>query len=83
LHLFGVIIVGLVAGWLAGKLMRGRGYEFIADIALGLIGAVLGQWIFMRLGIPVGGGLRFLAMATIGALILVGAAHLIRGERYP
>jgi len=82
LHIFGVIIVGLIAGWLAGKLMRGRGYGIIADIALGLIGAVLGQWIFMRLGIPIGGGWRFLAMATIGALILVGAAHLVRGERY-
>ena len=77
--LFGAIIIGLIAGWIAGKLMRGRGYGIIADIVLGLIGAVLGRWIFLQLGIPTAGGLTFLAMATVGALILVGAAHLIRG----
>jgi uncharacterized membrane protein YeaQ/YmgE (transglycosylase-associated protein family) len=59
--------------------MRGQGYGIIADIALGLIGAVLGQWIFIRLGIPVYGSAGFLAMATLGAVILVGAAHLLRG----
>jgi uncharacterized membrane protein YeaQ/YmgE (transglycosylase-associated protein family) len=78
-HPLGAIIIGLIAGWLAGKLMRGQGYGIIADIALGLIGAVLGQWIFIRLGIPVYGGMAFLAMATLGAVILVGAAHLLRG----
>ena len=83
MHLFGAIIIGLLAGWIAGKLMRGRGYGIIADIALGLIGAVIGNWIFSRLGIVTGGRLGFLAMATIGALILVGAAHLLGGERYP
>lgn len=83
MHPFGAIIIGLIAGWIAGKLMRGRGYGIIADIVLGLIGAVLGQWIFARLGIQTGGRLTFLAMATVGALILVGAAHLVRGERYP
>lgn len=72
-----VIIVGLIAGWLAGKLMRGAGYGFFADIALGLIGAVIGSWLFGALGVPVRGGVAFLAMATIGAIILVGGAHLI------
>jgi uncharacterized membrane protein YeaQ/YmgE (transglycosylase-associated protein family) len=74
-----VIIVGLIAGWLAGKLMRGVGYGILADILLGLIGAVIGQWLFVRLDVPVYGGISFLAMATIGALMVVGAAHLIRG----
>lgn len=74
-----VLLVGLVAGWLAGKLMRGRGYGIIADIVLGLVGAVIGDWLFQRLGVPVYSGFSFLAMATIGAVILVGAAHLIRG----
>jgi len=72
-----VIIVGLIAGWLAGKLMRGEGYGFLADIALGLVGAVIGSWIFSALGVAVHGGVAFLAMATIGAIILVGAAHLV------
>jgi uncharacterized membrane protein YeaQ/YmgE (transglycosylase-associated protein family) len=82
LHPFGAIIIGLIAGWIAGKLMRGRGYGIIADIALGLIGAVIGNWIFTQLGIETGGGLAFLAMATVGAVLLVGAAHLFSGERY-
>jgi len=78
-HLFGAIIIGLIAGWLAGKLMRGQGYGILADVALGLIGAILGQWIFLRLGIPVDSRIAFLAMATLGAVILIGAAHLLRG----
>jgi uncharacterized membrane protein YeaQ/YmgE (transglycosylase-associated protein family) len=82
LHPFGAIIIGLIAGWIAGKLMRGRGYGIIADIALGLIGAIIGNWIFTRLGIETSGRLGFLAMATVGAVLLVGAAHLLGSERY-
>lgn len=78
-HLLGAIIIGLIAGWLAGKLMRGQGYGLFADIVLGLIGAVVGQWIFAQLGIIVYGRLGFLVMATIGAIILIGAAHILRG----
>jgi uncharacterized membrane protein YeaQ/YmgE (transglycosylase-associated protein family) len=81
-HPFGAIIIGLVAGWIAGKLMRGRGYGIIADIVLGLIGAIIGNWIFDRLGIRTSGHLGFLAMATVGAVLLVGAVHLLGGERY-
>jgi uncharacterized membrane protein YeaQ/YmgE (transglycosylase-associated protein family) len=82
LHPFGAIIIGLIAGWIAGKVMRGRGYGIIADIALGLIGAVIGDWIFTRLGIETSGRLGFLAMATVGAVLLVAVAHLLGGERY-
>ena len=82
MHPFGAIIIGLIAGWIAGKLMRGRGYGIIADIALGLIGAVIGDWLFTRLGITISGRLGFLTMATVGAVLLVGAAHLLSSERY-
>lgn len=82
MHPFGAIVIGLIAGWIAGKLMRGRGYGIVADIVLGLIGAIIGSWIFTRLGIEASGRLGFLAMATVGAVLLVGAAHLLRGERY-
>jgi uncharacterized membrane protein YeaQ/YmgE (transglycosylase-associated protein family) len=78
-HPLGVIIIGLAAGWLAGKLMRGEGYGAIADIVLGLIGAIIGQWVFARLDVPIHGRIGFLVMATVGALIVVGAAHLLRG----
>ncbi len=82
MHPFGAIVIGLIAGWIAGKLMRGRGYGIVADIVLGLIGAIIGSWIFTRLGIEASGRLGFLAMATVGAVLLVGAAHLLSGERY-
>ncbi len=81
MHILGAIIIGLIAGWLAGKLMRGEGYGIVADTVLGLIGAVIGHWLFGRLGIPVGSSrIAFLAVATIGALILVAAAHLLHGS---
>jgi uncharacterized membrane protein YeaQ/YmgE (transglycosylase-associated protein family) len=60
--------------------MRGRGYGIIADIALGLIGAVIGNWIFTQLGIATRGRLAFLTMATVGAVLLVAAVHLLRGS---
>jgi uncharacterized membrane protein YeaQ/YmgE (transglycosylase-associated protein family) len=76
-----VLIAGLIAGWLTGKLMRGRGFGILVDIILGLVGAVIGQWIFGRLGIEVYGGNGFIAMAVVGAVVLVGAIHLINGDR--
>jgi len=81
-HPLGAIIIGLLAGWMAGKLMRGRGYGIIADIILGLIGAIIGNWLFGQLGIRTSGHLGFLAMATVGAVILAGAAHLLGAARY-
>src|SRR5215469_1225333 len=76
--MIGTIIIGLIAGWLAGMLMRGSGYGIIIDILLGLIGAVIGGWIFGALGIVVVGGIGYLAMATVGAVVLVGITHLLR-----
>jgi uncharacterized membrane protein YeaQ/YmgE (transglycosylase-associated protein family) len=77
--MLGIIIAGLIAGWLTGKLMRGRGYGILVDILLGLIGAVIGQTIFARLGIVLFGGIGFIATAVVGAVILVAIIHLIRG----
>ena len=73
------LLVGLIAGWLAGKIARGRGYGCITDIILGLVGAVIGGWIFTRLGILGGGFLYSLAAATLGAVILVAIVHLFSG----
>ena len=73
------LILGLVAGWLAGKIARGRGFGCITDIILGLIGSYLGGWIFTKLGIFGGGFLYSLAAATLGAVILVSIAHLFGG----
>jgi len=76
------LFLGLVAGWLAGKLSRGRGYGCITDIVLGLIGSVIGGWIFtqLRIGTGAGGFLYSLAAATLGAVVLVAIVHLFVGD---
>jgi uncharacterized membrane protein YeaQ/YmgE (transglycosylase-associated protein family) len=79
--LIGWIVIGLIAGWLAGKIARGAGYGCITDIILGLVGSVLGGWLFMKLGILGGGFLYSLAAATVGAIILVAIVHLFAGNR--
>jgi len=81
--LIGWLVIGLLAGWLAGKMARGRGFGCIGDILIGLIGSVIGGWIFTQLGI---GGhantfLYSLAAATIGAVLLVSVAHLFFGGK--
>jgi uncharacterized membrane protein YeaQ/YmgE (transglycosylase-associated protein family) len=76
--LFGWLLLGLIAGWLAGKISRGRGFGCITDIVLGLIGGVVGGWVFTQLHI-VGSANSFLfslAAATVGAVIIVAIAHL-------
>jgi uncharacterized membrane protein YeaQ/YmgE (transglycosylase-associated protein family) len=74
--LVGWLVIGLIAGWLAGKIARGRGFGCITDIVLGLIGSVLGGWLFLKLGILGGGFIYSLAAATVGAIILVAIVHL-------
>jgi uncharacterized membrane protein YeaQ/YmgE (transglycosylase-associated protein family) len=70
------VLLGLVAGWLAGKIARGRGFGCIADVVLGLVGSFIGGWVFVKLGIFGGGFWYSLAAATLGAVILVSIAHL-------
>ena len=80
--LLGWILLGLIAGWLAGKIARGRGFGCIGDIVLGLIGSVIGGWLFTKLGIVHANTFLFsLAAATVGAVILVSIAHLFFGGR--
>jgi uncharacterized membrane protein YeaQ/YmgE (transglycosylase-associated protein family) len=73
------LFLGLVAGWLAGKLSRGRGFGCITDIILGLVGSFIGGWVFTKLGIFGGGFIYSLAAATLGAVILVAIVHLFTG----
>ncbi len=73
------IIVGLIAGWLAGTVSRGRGFGCLADIILGMVGAILGGWIFLKLGILGGGLLYSIAAATVGAVLLVAVASIFSG----
>jgi uncharacterized membrane protein YeaQ/YmgE (transglycosylase-associated protein family) len=80
--LLGWLLVGLIAGWLAGKVARGRGFGCIANIILGLVGAVLGGWIFTKLGILGGGILYSIAAATVGAVLLVAIGRLFAGGKH-
>src|SRR5690348_18324933 len=80
--LIGWLVVGLIAGWLAGKVSRGRGFGCIADIILGIVGSFIGGWIFVKLHIYGGGFWYSLAAATLGAIVLVFIAHLFSpGDR--
>ena len=73
------ILIGLAAGWLAGQLMKGRGFGVIGDIIVGVIGALLGGFLFRTLGFFPGGGLLgSLIVATIGAIILLFLLRLIK-----
>jgi uncharacterized membrane protein YeaQ/YmgE (transglycosylase-associated protein family) len=73
------LVVGLIAGWLAGQVMKGGGYGVVVDIILGLVGGVVGGWVFGQLGIWPGGGIiGSLVVAFVGAVILVGITRLIK-----
>jgi len=73
------ILIGLVAGWLAGQLMRGGGFGIVVDIIVGVIGSLLGGWIFGMLGISAGGGLiGSLIVATVGAVVLLLLLRLLK-----
>ncbi|HUO35878.1 MAG TPA: GlsB/YeaQ/YmgE family stress response membrane protein [Candidatus Acidoferrum sp.] len=73
------IVIGLIAGWVAGKISRGQGFGCIVNIILGLVGAVVGGWIFSKLGILMWGFWGSLAAATVGAVVLVAIARLFAG----
>jgi uncharacterized membrane protein YeaQ/YmgE (transglycosylase-associated protein family) len=73
------IIVGLIAGWLAGQVMKGGGYGTVADIILGLLGGVLGGWVFGLLGFASSGGMiGSIIVAFVGAVILVSITRALK-----
>ncbi|HYL62885.1 MAG TPA: GlsB/YeaQ/YmgE family stress response membrane protein [Candidatus Methylomirabilis sp.] len=74
------LLIGLIAGWLAGKIARGRGFGCIADVILGIVGSYVGGWIFLKIGLFGGGFWYSLAAATVGAIVLVGIAHILFGS---
>ena len=74
------IIVGLIAGWAAGKIMKGGGYGVIADIVLGILGAIIGGWVVGLLGFGGGGLIWSILVAILGAVILIWFTRLIKKE---
>ena len=72
------LIIGLIAGWLAGTLVKGGGFGLVGDLIVGVVGAFLGGFLFSTLGVSAGGGLiGSLVVATIGAVVLLFLIRLI------
>jgi len=73
------LIIGGIAGWIAGSLVKGGGFGLIGDIVVGIIGALVGGWLAGVLGINIGGGLiASLITATIGAALLIFVLRMVR-----
>jgi uncharacterized membrane protein YeaQ/YmgE (transglycosylase-associated protein family) len=72
------LIIGIVAGWLAGKIMRGGGFGLLGDLVVGVIGALLGGFLFGLLGLSVNGLIGSLVTATVGAIVLLFLIRLIK-----
>lgn len=82
MHLLWWIIVGLIAGWATGKIMRGSGYGAIVDIIVGIVGAVVGGWIMRALGFSGQGGMLYTILVAIaGAIVLTWLYRAITGNR--
>ena len=75
-----IMLVGVIAGWLAGQIVRGTGFGLIGDLLVGIIGAFIGGWLLPRVGIHIGVGLiAAIFNATVGAIVLLLVVGLVRG----
>lgn len=84
MSILGWIVLGLVAGWLAGQFMRGGGYGIIGDIVLGILGALVGGWLTSALlgrDMVNGFNIESLIVAVIGAIVLIAISRLFTGRR--
>ena len=74
-----ILIVGAVAGWLAGLIVKGVGFGLLGNIVVGIVGAFIAAWLLPRIGIAIGGGMiASIINATIGAVILLVIIGLIK-----
>jgi uncharacterized membrane protein YeaQ/YmgE (transglycosylase-associated protein family) len=81
MQLIGFVILGGIAGWLAGRLMSGHGYGVIWDVVLGIVGSFVGGWVFSLIfGTQPTGLIISFIVALIGAVVLVAILHLVRRE---
>jgi uncharacterized membrane protein YeaQ/YmgE (transglycosylase-associated protein family) len=78
------IVIGVIAGWLTGKIMKGSGFGFLMDMVVGLVGAVIGGFISSHLGfggVSQHGLIGSIIIATIGAVLLTFVLRLVSGNR--
>lgn len=78
MHLIGFLLIGLVAGWLAGKIIKGRGFGLVGNLVVGVVGSFLGGWLLGVFGFAFGGTVGSLVTATIGAVVLLFIVGLIK-----
>ncbi len=71
MYIIWFLLIGLIAGWLAGKITKGSGFGVASDIGLGVVGAFVGGFLFRLVGLSAGGTIGTLIMATVGAVVLV------------
>ena len=76
-----ILIVGVIAGWLAGRIMEGHGFGFWTNAGLGILGSLVGSLIFSVLGILTVGIIAMIIKATIGAIIVLAIAHWLGRRR--
>jgi uncharacterized membrane protein YeaQ/YmgE (transglycosylase-associated protein family) len=75
-----ILVVGVIAGWLAGQIMQGTGFGLVGDLIVGIIGAFIGSWLLPQLGVHFGSGIvPAIANATIGAIVLLLVIIAVRG----
>lgn len=72
-----VIVVGILAGWLAGKIQKGRGFGLVGNLVIGVLGSVFGSWLFWQLGLYTYGFLGNVAVAVVGALVILYVVGMI------
>ncbi len=72
------LIVGVVAGWLAGYLVKGGGFGLVTNLAVGVVGAIIGGYVFTLLGVTAGGLIGNIVMSTVGAVVLLVAVSAIK-----
>ncbi|MEG2339294.1 MAG: GlsB/YeaQ/YmgE family stress response membrane protein [Odoribacter sp.] len=76
------VMIGMLAGYVAGKIMRGGGFGLVANIVIGMIGSILGGWLFSLVGLQsTGGFISSLLVATIGAIVLLWIVSLFRRNK--
>ena len=78
MNLISFLIIGLIAGWLAGIIMKGKGTGTVTNLILGVTGAVLGGFLFHVLGMPVGGFIQSTVTATVGAAVLLFVVGVLK-----
>lgn len=80
-HIITFLIIGALAGWLAGKIMSGGGFGLLGNLVVGIVGALVGGFTFDVLGVHAGGFLGNLVMATVGAVILLFIIGLVAARK--